>query len=170
MYVSSGEKLPLGENTGSGSWDEHVGMADRGMLSERFDALWCEPTLGQPVANQLLRLPITPVLGPTGSSGPLAELELEWDSQQDRFFEPTHSNFNSNLDNGNLLPTALTYKEDDLVPIPYKEDDLVPVPISIVQTVPERAVEHRNGRAEVHSRKGKRERSSQKGEATAGRR
>ncbi|KAK9043630.1 hypothetical protein V6N11_071965 [Hibiscus sabdariffa] len=111
------------------------------MLSDRFDALWCEPALGQPVANQMLRLPMVPDLGHAGSSGPLAELELEWDSQQDRIFEPSHSNFDFNLDNGNLLPTALTYTEDDLVPVPYKEDDLVPVPISTVQTVSEQAVE-----------------------------
>ncbi|KAK8681367.1 hypothetical protein V6N13_053771 [Hibiscus sabdariffa] len=118
MYISVKENLPLGETTGSGYWDEQVGMADRGMLPDHFDALWCEPALGQPVANQVLRLPMVPDLGHAGSSGPLAVLELEWDSQQDRIFEPSHSNFDFNLDNGNLLPTDLTYTEDDLVPVP----------------------------------------------------
>ncbi|KAK9034871.1 hypothetical protein V6N11_076927 [Hibiscus sabdariffa] len=105
-------------------------MADRGLISERFDALWCEPALEQPVASQLiLGLPTAPGLGNAGGSGPLAVLELEWDSQHDRIFEPPISN--SDMDSGNLLSTVLT----------YKEGDLVPVPISIAPSVMERDVE-----------------------------
>ncbi|KAK9037110.1 hypothetical protein V6N11_022032 [Hibiscus sabdariffa] len=109
------EEFSLGDTTVIDTWDERVGMADRGLISERFGALWCEPALDQPVVSQLiLGLPTAPVNA--GGSGPLAMLELEWDSQQDRIFEPPISNFD--IDNGNLLSTVLTYKEANLVPVP----------------------------------------------------
>ncbi|KAK8528238.1 hypothetical protein V6N12_074772 [Hibiscus sabdariffa] len=82
IYVLVMEELPLGDTTIIETSDELVGMADRGMISECFDALWCEPALGQPVASQLiLGLPAAPILGSARGSSPLAVLELEWDSQ-----------------------------------------------------------------------------------------
>ncbi|KAK9046003.1 hypothetical protein V6N11_051906 [Hibiscus sabdariffa] len=92
-------------------------MADREKGLEHFDALLCEPALGQPEAGQMvLGLPAAPVLGGAGGRSSLAVLELDWDSQQNKIFEPSISN--STMDNENLLSTVLTYKEADLVPVP----------------------------------------------------
>ncbi|KAK8500684.1 hypothetical protein V6N12_005707 [Hibiscus sabdariffa] len=52
------EELPLGDTTVIETWDERVGMADRGMVSERFDALWCKPALKE---ADLVPVPISVV-------------------------------------------------------------------------------------------------------------
>ncbi|KAK8562044.1 hypothetical protein V6N12_049097 [Hibiscus sabdariffa] len=104
-------------------WDECVGMLDKekGLGSERFDVMWCDTALesrGRDLVS--VRWLAVPEQDGAGDKRALIVLELEWNSQQDKDFEFSNSNFNSVLDRINARNTILTYAKTDLVPVPVK--------------------------------------------------
>ncbi|KAK8538828.1 hypothetical protein V6N12_034535 [Hibiscus sabdariffa] len=127
-FVPSTEVLALGDQVRDRvaqgeTWDEWVGLADRVMesKSERFDVVWCEIDLEQPRSSPVVfGWPSVVSLEAVGEQSQPAVLELEWNSQQDKKFEFQISNLDSGMAKDNALSTALTYTEDDLVPVPIK--------------------------------------------------
>ncbi|KAK8658770.1 hypothetical protein V6N13_036964 [Hibiscus sabdariffa] len=102
VFVLSADVLALGGQvrdraTCGETWNEWVGLADRVMesASERFDVVWCETALEQPRSSPVV---------------------FGWPS----VFEFQISNLDSSMAKDNALSTALTYTEDDLVPVPIK--------------------------------------------------
>ncbi|KAK9033352.1 hypothetical protein V6N11_018385 [Hibiscus sabdariffa] len=127
-FVPSTEVLALGDQVRDKAahgetWDGRVGLADRVMESEsdRFDVVWCETDLEQPRSSPVVfGWPSLVSLEAVGEQSQPAVLELQWNSQQDKQFEFQISNLDSGMAKDNALSTALTYTEDDLVPVPIK--------------------------------------------------
>ncbi|KAK8635990.1 hypothetical protein V6N13_004701 [Hibiscus sabdariffa] len=83
------------------------------------------------MVHGFLELPVASIVGCAGGKSPVAVLELDCNSYQDKDFEIPISNLNYSLDNAVNLSTALT----------YTESNLVPVPIIVVPTVTESGME-----------------------------
>ncbi|KAK8494772.1 hypothetical protein V6N13_029868 [Hibiscus sabdariffa] len=83
--------------------------------------MWCDTSLesrGRDLVS--VKQLAVPELGGAGDNRGLTVLELEWNSQQDKDFEFSNSNFNFVSDRINARNTILTYTETDLVPVPVK--------------------------------------------------